>query len=240
MEMTKVNNWLNNVQEWLWPQHCRLCGEGPLAIDATFCAGCLGDLPWNTASCEVCALPLPQLSICGTCQAKPPPYHRALATFRYAEPLAHIVHGLKFGQRLYYGRFLGAQLAATVAAAEEVILPDVMLPVPLHWKRMRERGYNQALEIARPVAHRFKLPIIANGVVRARATTEQSQLNAKERRQNLAKAFTVNADVAGLHIAIVDDVMTTGATVGELTRVLISAGARRVDIWLAARAALSH
>ncbi len=179
-------------------------------------------------------------AICGQCLRKPPPYHRALATFNYCAPVNHIVHGLKFGQRLYYGRFLGDALAKTVAQAEKLIVPDLLIPVPLHRKRMNERGYNQAYEIARPVARRLGCPIATGLVVRSGETKEQSQLNALQRRRNLKNVFTVVSSVKGLHVAIIDDVMTTGATVAELARVLISAGVRRIDVWLAARAALER
>jgi len=183
-------------------------------------------------------------AICGQCLRKPPPYHRALATFNYRDPVSHIVHGLKFGQRLYYGRFLGDALAETVAQAGNLIVPDLLIPVPLHRKRMNERGYNQAYEIARPVAQLLGCPITTGVVIRVGETKEQSQLNALQRRRNLKNVFTVmgagTGTVKGLHVVIIDDVMTTGATVSELARVLISAGVRRIDVWLAARAALER
>lgn len=238
--MTKVNNWLKNTQIRFWPQCCQLCGDGPLKVDSVLCTGCQGDLPWNMACCQVCALPLAENAICGRCLHKPPPYHRALASFGYRDPLNHIVHGLKFGQRLCYARFLGEALATTVSLAEDLIVPDRVIPVPLHRKRMNERGYNQALEIARPVAKLLKIPIDSNLVKRSGETKEQSQLNALQRRRNLKGVFEMTGSVTGLHVAIVDDVMTTGATVGELTRILIKAGVRRIDVWLAARAPLAR
>ncbi len=217
-----------------------------LGLNNVLCTDCLSDLPWNKACCQVCALPLAQDvspqggAICGQCLRKPPPYHRALATFSYRDPVSHIVHGLKFGQRLYYGRFLGDALAETVAQADNLIVPDLLIPVPLHRKRMNERGYNQAYEIARPVAQLLGCPITKGVVIRVGETKEQSQLNALQRRRNLKNVFTVVGSVKGLHVVIIDDVMTTGATVGELARVLISAGVRRIDVWLAARAALER
>lgn len=234
----KVNNWLKSARLRLWPQCCQLCGEGPLATDNVLCQACQADLPWNRVCCQVCALPLAYEAICGRCLRKPPPYHHALATFSYKEPLSHIVHGLKFGQRLYYGRFLGDALAQTVSQDERLIIPDLIIPVPLHRKRLNERGYNQAYEIARPTAKLLQCPVTDRFVVRSSETKQQSQLNALQRRRNLKNVFIVLGAVKGLHVAIVDDVMTTGATVGELTRALIQAGARRIDIWLAARAPL--
>ncbi len=238
--MTKVNNWLKNTQAWLWPQSCHLCGDGPLGLDKALCSACLRDLPWNTHCCSVCALPLVHDAICGQCLRKPPPYHRALASFSYRDPVSHIVHGLKFGRRLYYGRFLGEALAETVAQAEHLVMPNLLIPMPLHRKRMNERGYNQAYEIARPVARLLGCSIAKGVVVRTGETKEQSQLNALQRRHNLKNAFTVTGPIKGLHIVIIDDVMTTGATVGELARALIYKGARRIDVWLAARAALGR
>ncbi len=183
-------------------------------------------------------MPLPETAICGACQRKLPPYHRAIASFSYVDPVAHLIHGLKYGQRLDYGRFLGEQLANTLQSAHDLIMPDCLLPVPLHRKRLMERGFNQACEIAKPVAKRFGLTVLKSGMVeRSRHTAEQSQLSAKERRSNLKNAFSTNTNVNGLSIAIIDDVMTTGATVSELSRVLIADGARRVEVWVASRAA---
>ena len=239
--MLKVNNWLKSARMRVWPQHCQLCGNGLLKANSVLCQPCLGDLPWNTTCCQVCALPLPQNAICGRCLRKPPSYHRTLATFSYQDPLSHIVHGLKYGQRLYYGRFLGNALAEMVAQGagnDEFKIPDLILPAPLHQRRLNERGYNQALEIAKPVARLLSVSISDRVIVRNTETKEQSQLSALERRRNLKGAFFIKRSMKGLYVVIVDDVMTTGATVSELTCALIKAGARRIDVWVAARAAL--
>lgn len=243
--MIEVNNWLKNIQLRFWPQCCQLCGDGPLQADSTLCLPCLMDLPWNLACCSICALPLPQNAICGQCLRKPPPYHRTLATFRYQDPLSHIVHSLKYGQRLHYGRFLGGALADMIVqdiGDNQALMPDLILPVPLHQQRLNERGYNQALEIAKPIAKALNCALSDRMLIRRIATREQSSLSARERRKNLKGVFALRypdrASFKGTHIAIVDDVMTTGATVNELARVLVKAGARRIDVWVAARAAL--
>ncbi len=149
-----------------------------------------------------------------------------------------MIHGLKFGKRLQFGRFLGEQLIKTLESEDDLVIPELIIPVPLHRKRFLERGFNQAREIAIPVAKYFHVPLVSGtGVERFRYTPEQSLLDAKQRKRNLQGAFRVNADVNGKSIAIVDDVMTTGATATELSKALIRAGARRVEVWLAARVA---
>jgi len=115
-------------------------------------------------------------------------------------------------------------------------LPDFIIPVPLHASRLRERGYNQALELAKPIAKRFNLPLLSNGCVRNKATLPQSELPAEERFNNIKDGFTVQRNCAAKHVAIVDDVMTTGSTVNVLAKALKEAGVQTVDVWICARA----
>jgi len=117
-------------------------------------------------------------------------------------------------------------------------LPDVLIPVPLHASRLRQRGYNQALELARPIAKQLNLSIDVHSCLREKATTEQTGLSAKLRKSNLKNAFTVNGDFRDKQVTIIDDVMTTGSTVNELSQQLINAGARQVNVWVCARAVL--
>lgn len=236
MDANKVYKWLENSGRWWWPPYCQLCGATPPAADA-LCAACAAELPFNIHACRVCALPLERPGICGRCQRRPPPFHRTLAAFRYQQPIAQMVHGLKFGQRLYFGRILGEYLADCIEAGGAP-LPDLVIPVPLHRRRLAERGYNQAAELARPLARRLHIELALNVVERRWATAEQSTLNALQRRRNVKDAFTVTTALAGCRVAIVDDVMTTGATVTELARSLVSAGAACIEVWLCARAPL--
>lgn len=232
-----VYKWLTFVQRALYPPLCRLCGA-PGAGGRDLCAGCTRDLPRFGDGCRVCARPLAPgvaLPLCGRCQRQAPFYDRTLAPFAYCAPLDHLIGRLKFHGDLAMASLLGDLLADRVLEGGRP-LPDAILPVPLHPRRLRERGFNQAVELARPLARRAGLPVELTAVRRARATESQAQLPAGRRRANLRGAFEVGGALPYRHVAILDDVMTTGSTVDELARVLKSAGVWRVDVWVVARA----
>lgn len=217
---------------------CLLCdgAAGPQAL----CAGCLADLPWNTGACRRCALPLPAgTALCGACLQKPPVQQRTLAPLRYEFPLDRLVGGLKYHGRLLHAPLLGRLLRDHVLAAGGPA-PDLLLPVPLHPSRLAERGYNQALEIARPLARHFGLRPECRLLARTRATAAQMALDAEARARNPRGAFTVAVDrqreLGDIdRIAVIDDVMTTGATLAEIARVLAAAGIRHIEFWVVAR-----
>jgi ComF family protein len=145
-----------------------------------------------------------------------------------------LVQALKFRGHLPTARLLG-ELLCEHTERKCTSTPDCIVPVPLHPTRLRERGFNQALELARPIARRWRIPILANHVYRARATAPQSQLDLKTRLTNVRGAFVVKRPIHARHVAIVDDVVTTGSTVGELARVLRAAGVEVVQVWSVAR-----
>jgi len=154
----------------------------------------------------------------------------------YAAPVRELVHQLKFKGNRAVAPILGRLLAERLAFAGSES-PDIVLPVPLHKARLRERGFNQAVEIARVIARTRNVPLALQAAFRVRQTEPQSRLQGvPARRANLRGAFRVDGIVRGLHVAILDDVVTTGATVGELSRELLRAGARRVDVWACCRA----
>jgi ComF family protein len=233
-ERLKVNEWLNNIQKLIYPHRCLLCGA-PGEGERDLCPACHAELPHNPVACRLCALPLSALEegLCGSCLKRPPPLDASTIPFRYAPPLDHLLLGLKFNQQLLNGRLLGGLLADAIAAGGGE-LPDAILPVPLHPARLRERGYNQALELARPVAKRFGIPLLTGCVVRQKATAAQSSLEREARRRNIKGAFVVAGELPS-SIAIIDDVVTTGSTVSELARALRRAGAKRVVAWACAR-----
>jgi ComF family protein len=157
-----------------------------------------------------------------------------MALFSYAPPIDRLIQGLKYAGQLNNARVLAELMAAK---AESVFpRPDVIMPVPLHPTRLRERGYNQSLELARPIARRLALPLDYRSAKRVRATLPQTGLSLRERARNVRNAFAVTRPVAGLRIALVDDVMTTGYTVNALALCLRKAGATQVDVWVTARA----
>lgn len=170
---------------------------------------------------------------CGDCQRRPPPLHAAQAALRYAAPVDRLLPRFKFHRDLAAGRLLAELMAARFATLPR---PDALLPVPLHHGRLRRRGYDQALELARPLARALDLPLLPGALRRVRATRPQSELDAAARARNLRGAFAVDAHAAlPGHVVLVDDVMTTGATLYAAARALRRAGVARVEAWVCAR-----
>lgn len=227
---------LKRIGGWLLPAACPLCGC-QIAPGQDFCADCERALPGIGPACSRCAAPFesPVLSeqTCGRCQQVPPTYTAVHALFRYTAPIDRLIHGAKYAGRLDWAALLGRQLARHVR--NRPCSFDALVPVPLHRARLRERGYNQSLELARPLAKDLGLPLL-HAVKRVRATSPQTSLSREERIKNVRRAFVANQDVEGLRIGLVDDVMTSGATVDAVARCLMKAGATTVEIVTVARA----
>lgn len=234
-KIRRVNKWLINAHDWLLPPSCVLCG-GRGAGGRDLCRACATELPYLRLGCRQCALPLGYDGLCGRCLQKAPAFDRAHASFDYAAPVAQLIQGLKFNGKLHHARLLGDLMAECLAAAVPA-LPELLVPVPLHPARLRQRGFNQALELARPVARALRLPLAPGYCRRRLATPPQTGLDARARRRNLKDAFEVHGRPVA-HVALVDDVMTTGSTVEVLARTMKRAGVGRVDVWLCARAGL--
>jgi ComF family protein len=222
--MLDASLWLRMLGE-----RCAACGG---AGAGGFCAGCAAGFRLVRDPCALCGLPLPV----ATCPRSPAGWHLAgmVAPFRYADPLTHYLHALKFRRARRLGRPLGGLLAAAVRARGQA-LPDALVPVPLHHRRRIERGYDQAFELARAAARALQLRVITRGVLRSRASAPQTALSLADRHANVTGAFAVRGRFAGLRIALVDDVITTGATVNALARALLVAGATQVEAWAVAR-----
>jgi len=210
-------------------QPCVLCGAP--SQTAAWCAACDAALPYlPTAHCPVCALPTWDGAICGHCLHNPPHFKRTVAAYSYAFPLDKLVLAFKYSEKLHLAHSLGDRLAQAV-----VVRPDCVVAMPLHPARLRERGFNQSLQLARHIGRRLDIPVLPHACQRVRNTASQSTLPWKERSRNMRKAFSSTAEVSGKHVAVVDDVMTTGATLNELARVLLNAGASEVSAWVVAR-----
>jgi len=215
----------------LLPQDCLLCASP--SGDGLLCSACMIGLPRLTAErCPVCALPTPASSVCGACLKRPPHFDATQAVFRYEFPVDRLIQSLKYAHRLASADFLGRVLAQTAATCR----PDLILPVPLATARLAQRGFNQALEIARPLARGLGVPLEIDRIHRRRDTTPQASLPWKERASNIRHAFACNLELTGMTILLVDDVMTTGATLDELARTLKAHGAARVENHVLARA----
>ena len=228
---------MTNLEDALMPRRCVFCGVVSLADERYICRECYADLPWIRHSCPTCAIELPSSVAsgvaCAQCQARPPPFTNAVAPLDYAFPVDAAVKALKFRRKLFFVPGFAEVLLASVSQLPPDI--DALLPVPLHrWRQLR-RGFNQASELAKPIAKATGLPLI-HDVQRTIATPYQSGLNARARRQNLKAAFTVDRRIDARHILIVDDVITTGETGRHLAKALLEGGADEVSIIAVARA----
>lgn len=198
---------------------------------ALLCAACAGDLPRLPASrCASCALPIPHGAVCGACLKHPPRYDSVSAVFAYAFPVDALVQAFKYDGNLALGAFFGEALAH--ALTEHA---DCIVPMPLAPQRVRERGFNQSLEIARHTSRLTGIPLLAAACRKVVETRPQAELPWKERAKNVRGAFVCDADLDGKKVAVIDDVMTTGATLDELAKNLRLAGAARISGWIVAR-----
>ncbi len=221
----------------LFPSRCILCQQ---TVNHSFevCPDCYQALPHNDVCCVRCALPLAEdinnAVLCGRCIQKTPVFDYAHSLFRYEDEVIGLVHQLKFGEKISYARSIGEMLLTRLLATGEK--PDCLLPVSLHKSRLRQRGFNQSIEISRVLAKKLDIPIEHAAVVRQRSTVAQTGLNAKQRQKNIRGAFSVVRKLNYRHVLIVDDVMTTGATVNELAKVLKKNKVERVGVLSIARA----
>jgi len=210
-------------------QPCLLCGA--MSRHGSWCAACDNSLPYlSAAHCPACALPTLDGALCGRCLKKKPLFDRTTAVFAYSFPLDKLVQALKFNEQLQLVNGLADKLAQRITSP-----PDCIVPMPLHPVRLRERGYNQSLELAKRIAQQLEVPLLPHACQRVRDTPPQSTLKWKERGKNMRKAFACADNFAGKHVAMVDDVMTSGASLNELALALRRAGAREVSAWVVAR-----
>lgn len=228
-----VNNFLERWLGPLLPACCLLCGDK--LADGRICRPCRDDLPAPAHPCPRCALPLdaPAAS-CGACLSRPPPWNRCITPLLYRLPASSLLAGFKYQRRLAAGRLL-ADLLLERLRREGTGPAELLLPVPMHWRRRLRRGFNQTELIADQLGAALGLPVAMRGLQRSRPTSPQQALNAAARARNLRGAFTLTMPVVGRHLALIDDVVTTGATATELCRLLQRSGAASVQLWALAR-----
>ena len=253
-----LNKWLINSQllnyefnigtfkRIVFKPHCVLCKQNIEQNDKQLlpsihavCRPCLNDLPWHAkTSCPQCGLSSNGI-VCGSCLNSPPDFDATKAVFLYAYPIDAMMLRYKYGSSLNLGDTFGEFLAEKVNVENCLKNIDLIMPMPMHPQRLKERGFNQALEIAKVLSKNCKDKLDYKSVIRQTLTPPQASLPLKERVKNIKGAFKVNGDkldkLQGKRIAIVDDVMTTGASLNELAKTLKKAGAAHVECWVIAR-----
>ncbi len=225
---------VKQLLDQLLPRHCVLCGL--FSGGENLCPPCAAELPYSTCACARCGLPLPAQpdKVCGTCLNKPPPWDETVAGLKYQFPVDQLVCRFKYNRNLACGQALGGVLLEAIRN-KSWPRPQAIVPVPLHRSRLFTRTFNQALMLAHQLSKPLEIPVHHALLIRTRRTRAQSGLDSSQRRKNVRGAFDCRRH--GLkHVAIVDDVMTTGRTLEECTRSLKRAGAESVTAWVAARA----
>ncbi|MDX2465059.1 MAG: double zinc ribbon domain-containing protein [Porticoccus sp.] len=242
-----------NFSFYLFPGYCILCGvHSNRSLD--LCQPCEADLPINQPCCQRCAIPLASNYLCGACVTNTPPFNQCTAPLRYEFPVDKLINRFKYGGQLNQGAILAHVLFDKLSEQYQTTCslvtpdpslttkqhrrPDVIIPVPLHWRRRFIRGFNQSEWLAHFLGKRLKIDVDHQIISRQKHTPPQQGMTRKQRQKNLKGAFHVTHRVDGQHIALVDDVVTTGSTVAELSLLLKKAGAAQVEIWCLARTPL--
>jgi ComF family protein len=220
----------------LLPKRCPLCSR---VLNRScgyqgFCDSCQPLLPWIISGCEICGAELHEVGVCGNCQSSPPDYDHSVIPFHYSEPVSGKIQALKYHDQLQFSSTLGDMICRRVWQ-DPYPFPQLLIPVPLHRNRLRQRGFNQALEIARVVGSQLGIAVNHLLLERIRDTASQTGLGEAERASNLHRAFTATCLPGLAHVALVDDVVTSGSTTNAAARALKQAGVGTVSIWAVAR-----
>jgi len=205
-----------------------------LAPAICFCAACRGDLPVRKKTCYCCGVSLAMEGLCAKCLGRPPNYERVITAYSYQTPVNQLIRAVKYQQRLELVSALGEELIKQIQERQET-LPDCLVPVPLHRHRLQHRGFNQALELARLLGKGLAVHVDSGIAKRTRATRPQFEFPYKARQANVRKAFALKHRPAYESVAIVDDIITSGATANELALLFKQAGVKRVFVWALAR-----
>ncbi|MGY3926951.1 ComF family protein [Aeromonas simiae] len=234
-----VKGWLAKARGLLgephdWCGDCLLCRQS--SEEALLCSYCRMALRQEGRHCHGCAAPLPELVpldrlLCGRCQRRPPPWQRLQVIGDYRAPWPVLVSRFKYSRQWQLAPVLAQLLSDHLDLGDP---PEVLIPVPMHWWRRLQRGFNQAEELAREVGRCTGIPVDGSLLRRIRHTPQQSRLSAGTRRRNLRGAFAVRSHHYQ-HVALLDDVVTTGATAGQLARLLLNSGVARVEVWALCR-----
>ena len=226
------------LKPWKLINVCMFCGNSANSKMA-LCVNCHESLPWIMHACKGCATPLLGEDIfCGICIKIPYGLSEICALFEYRQPIKYFISSLKFNHKLIYAKFFSKCFIESISKSKQVDLPQAIIPMPLHNKRIQHRGFNQAIEISRPIAKYFNIPLLRRCIIRTRHVLPQSDLSKKQRILSVKNIFSVAESKDYKHVAIVDDVMTTGSSVRSLIGTLKKSGIERIDLWVVARAVM--
>ncbi|HFD13303.1 MAG TPA: ComF family protein [Crenotrichaceae bacterium] len=235
--LIQSKQWLSIIQDCVYPPTCLLCGDEGVS-HSDLCQPCKTALPYFQGGCSLCSALMPNAieitAVCGECQIKPPDFNHTHVSFAYQEPVRHLIHGLKFNSRFVNARLLATLMAEQLRTVTDK--PDLLIPVPLHPQRYRERGFNQSIELTRHLSQQLQIPNNLNSCHRTRNNIPQAALGAKQRRRNLHRTFSVQPLTEVQSIAIIDDVMTTGSTVRAIAKAFKHSGVNKIQVWVCARA----
>lgn len=232
-----MNSCINYILNWLFPTPCQLCDE-LLNDGRRLCQPCHALLPFFDSGCEQCGIQLnpDENGICSNCRRLSPYFDRTLTLFRYEKPADHWLQSLKFQQRLHLAPLLGELMWQQQQQRLQQLKAQWIIPLPLHRKRLHKRGFNQSLELSRPLAKALRLPIRSSALRRQRDTKEQSSLQASERPANVENAFSWHSDEVPRHVFLVDDIITTGHTANSAAKTMKQVGVQEVTLIVFARA----
>ncbi|MCU7940143.1 MAG: ComF family protein [gamma proteobacterium symbiont of Bathyaustriella thionipta] len=239
---TLIRSIINKVTHFV-PKHCLFCLEKTHTY-SDLCKHCIASLTLNNHCCRRCAAPLEQsieqdTVLCGDCLSHDCHYDRVFSPFLYSEEMAYLIKKFKYQQKIHYANILSMLFIQKISILKNFQLPQVIIPVPMHTKRLKKRGFNQALELSRIFASHYQLPLNYSSFIRHRYTDLQAEMSASRRQKNVQQAFLVKKPIHYSHVALVDDVMTTGSTVNEAAKVLKKNGIEKVDVWTIARAGMN-
>jgi len=248
---TKITKMVNksfparSIKDSLRQKHCYLCKQ-TIYKALPICDGCEADLPWNNKACSTCAIPMLALTntnTCGDCLNNKPSYKQCASVFSYAFPINTLISDFKYNKQRHYGKLMAKMLAFKIEneiKKKRIIKPNFLIPVPLHINRLDTRGFNQSEDICIDLSKYLNIPIDHQSLQRRVDTPSQTTLTKKERQKNLYQAFQVKKVFNGEIIALVDDVITTGATIECLSALLLDAGAKEIVVWSLARTPLEQ
>ena len=230
MKKNKLKFVVNRFFTWAAPKQCIICNKN-LSLNYPTCDDCYFKLPFEISGCSRCGQPFAaNLDHCGNCIANPPIYDKCFCAFQYSHPIDEKIRQFKYSERPELASDL-AKLLVREINNNQLERPELLIPVPIHINKLRNRGFNQALELTKYLSSSLKIPYKTGIIVKHQATAPQVQQTLSQRKRNIRGCFSYKKNITAKHVAIIDDVITTGATVAEITKILKRNGVNYIQIW---------